>query len=230
MVSRKKPSPTDAPRLAGRTSMRVGGRPDAFYEPESADAVREVLCALHASATPVRVLGGGCNILVGDGRVPGAVLSTRLLRDFRVLPDWVEVGAGYSFPRLVREAIDLRIPGLPGCPGIPGSVGGVVRMNAGGRFGSAGDALIGVRGFHLDGTPFEHRVSAGDVGYRTSIFKDRVVVEAIFRRVPSLARDDLQARYDEAWAWKRQTQPMQEPSAGCMFKKPGRRPLCRPTH
>jgi UDP-N-acetylmuramate dehydrogenase len=206
--------------LSERTSFRIGGTPEWLFEPASEEEAGEVVRACRRRGVPLRVLGGGCNLLVADGVLPGAVVATRRLVFERVLEDRVEVGAGASFPRLVRRAAELRIPRLSGCPGIPGSVGGVVAMNAGGRFGSVGDALLEVRGFDADGAPFSRRVRAGDMGYRTTAFEGTLVTAASFVRDPSLDAAAARRLFDEAAAWKRATQPLRDASAGCVFRNP----------
>ena len=222
MVSRSDARSEHAPvpALAERTSLGVGGRPEHFYEPETEAEAALVLKDLKRARIPVRVLGGGCNLIAGDGALAGAVISTRALRGFEVYGDRVVVGAGFSFPSLVRRSIDLGIPALPGCPGIPGSVGGVVFMNAGGRFGTVSEALRSVRGLSLDGEPFELPVRPEDFGYRRSSLSGCLVTAAVFRREPALDPRKQQARFDEAMAWKRESQPLSAASAGCIFKNP----------
>ena len=161
------------PPRAPRTSRGIGGVADWFFEPDDAVLAGEIFTACRARGVPVRVLGGGYNLLVADGPLEGAVLSTARLRHERVHDDRVEVGAGSSFATLVRRAAELRIPVLSGCPGIPGSVGGIVSMNAGGRFGAAGDALLEVEGYEADGTHFRRVVAPADLGYRPEVsFED----------------------------------------------------------
>jgi UDP-N-acetylmuramate dehydrogenase len=198
----------------------VGGRPRWLFEPESTAACAEVLRACRARDVPVLVLGGGCNLLVREGDLAVAVVATRRLRRFDVHPDRVEVGAGNGFPDLVRRSIDLGVPGLPGCPGIPGSVGGVVCMNAGGRFGSVADALIEVRGLELDGRPFRRAVGPEDLGYRSSPFAGSLVTEAVFRRDPDASPAEAAELNRRALASKRASQPLSARSAGCMFRNP----------
>ena len=125
--------------LSGRTSLGVGGRPELFFEPETLEEAARVVAACREAGLPLRHLGGGCNLLAADDVLPGAVLATKRLRGLVVHDDRVEAAAGHPFPDLVRRSVELGIPALPGCPGIPGSVGGVVFMNAGGRFGSVAD-------------------------------------------------------------------------------------------
>jgi UDP-N-acetylmuramate dehydrogenase len=209
-----------AASLARKTSFRIGGTPELLFEPRTEDEAGEVLARCRAEGVPVRVLGGGCNVLVSDGILEGAVLWTGHLRFERVLDDRVEVGAGGSFPSLVRRAADLGIPAISGCPGIPGSVGGVVSMNAGGRFGSAGDAVVEVAGFDAEGRRFRRRVEPGDMGYRTTAFEGCLVTSAAFRRDAHLDVAAERRRYVEASEWKHRTQPLAAASAGCMFKNP----------
>ena len=211
--------------LGGRTSFRIGGTPEFLFEPLSEDEAGEIVAACRRERVPLRVLGGGCNLLVADGRLEGAVLATSGIRFERVLADRVEVGAGNPFPGLVARSADLGIPRLSGCPGIPGSVGGVVAMNAGGRFGSVGDALVEVSGFDLDGRRFVRRIEPGDLGYRSTIFLGAgVVTSAAFRRDPSLDLEAARRLFQEAAAWKRATQPLSAASAGCVFKNPAGAP------
>lgn len=214
------PAASSPPALAERTSLGVGGRSERFFEPANEAEAVACLRALHAAHIPWRVLGGGYNLLVGDDTLSGAVVSTRRLVGVEVFPDRVVAAAGHSFPSLVRQGAEWGIAALAGCPGIPGSVGGVVRMNAGGRFGCVGDALMEVRGLEADGTPFTRRVEAGDLGYRTSIFADRLVLAAAFRRDPAADRVALAALHSEARDWKRATQPLGAASAGCIFRNP----------
>lgn len=209
-----------AENLSRRTSLGVGGRPELLFEPRTPAEAAAIVAACREAGIPLRHLGGGYNLLVGDGQVEGAVLATRGLTGCVVHADRVEVGAGHPFPDLVRRSIELGIPALPGCPGIPGSVGGVVFMNAGGRFGSVCDALLEVQGIDVAGEPFARAVTRLDFGYRRSPFGGCLITGAVFARDPSVPRPQRQALYQEALEWKRRTQPLSARSAGCIFKNP----------
>ncbi|MDJ0973040.1 MAG: UDP-N-acetylmuramate dehydrogenase [Planctomycetota bacterium] len=209
-----------APALGTRTSLRVGGRPDFLFEPETEAEAEAVVRHCRDAGVRLRYLGGGYNLLVRDGPIRGAVLATRRLQFLEITDTQVRVGAGNSFPGLVKTAIELGIPGLPGCPGIPGTVGGVVFMNAGGRFGSVADALVEVTYLDPEGASSRRVIEAGDLGYRTSRFDGCLVTGATFRRDPAFTQEAAQALYDDAMKWKRETQPLSAKSAGCIFKNP----------
>ena len=207
--------------LARRTSMGVGGAPEFLFEPESEEEAARLIALCNLAGVPVRFLGGGTNLIVDDGGVEGAVIATRGLRGVRVLDDRVHVGAGQSFSGLVRHAARWSIPVLSGCPGIPGSVGGAVVMNAGGRYGATGEALLEVRGIDEKGLLFSRDVREGDVGYRWTDFGRMLVTGASFRRDRSADRAAAESLYAEALEAKRSTQPLGQRSAGCTFRNPG---------
>ncbi len=209
-----------AVRLSEHTSLGVGGAPELFFEPRSLPEAALVVAACRAAGVPLRHLGGGYNLLVGDAPIAGAVLATHALKGLVVHEDRVEAAAGHPFPDLVRRSVELSIPALPGCPGIPGSVGGVVFMNAGGRFGSVADALLEVTGLDAQGEPFRREVRPRDFGYRTSPFAGCLVTGAVFRRDRDLDPKAQRALLEQAQAWKRATQPLAARSAGCIFKNP----------
>jgi len=202
----------------------VGGAPEFLFEPETEDEAARTLSLCRLAGVPVRFLGGGTNLIVGDGGVAGAVIATRRLRGVRLLEERAEVAAGESFAGLVRRAAAWGVPVLSGCPGIPGSVGGAVVMNAGGRFGTTGEALVEVCGLDERGRPVRRTVGGQDLGYRWTAFGDLLVTRVAFRRDPAAEPGPAEALYRRALALKRATQPLAARSAGCTFKNPAGSP------
>lgn len=210
-----------AEELARRTSLGVGGAPEFLFEPGTEEEAARLLALCHQSGVPVRFLGGGTNLIVRDTGVEGAVVATRALRGVRVLDDRVHVAAGQAFSGLVRHAARWGIPVLSGCPGIPGSVGGAVVMNAGGRYGSTGEALLSIRGIDERGRVFTRAVRDGDIGYRWTDFGGMLVTGATLRRDRNADRAAAEALYRRALEAKRASQPLSARSAGCTFRNPG---------
>ncbi len=97
-------------------------------------------------------------------------------------------------------------------------------MNAGGRFGSAGQAVLEVEGYGEDGAHFRRAVRPEDLGYRWTSFRGALVTGVAFRRDPSLDVAEARRLFAEAAAWKRATQPLTAASAGCFFKNPSAAP------
>src|ERR1700679_577551 len=61
--------------LAPYTWMKIGGPAQYLVRPRNVDELREVVRTCHAEQLPVRVRGGGSNVLVRDEGVSGAVLQ-----------------------------------------------------------------------------------------------------------------------------------------------------------
>jgi UDP-N-acetylmuramate dehydrogenase len=133
----------------------------------------KALAAARDHELPVFVLGGGSNLLVGDGGIRGLVLTlSGALASLTVLDGGarIDVGAGVTYPRLTRTALDLGWPPAIGWMGTPGQVGGALIMNAGTRHGEIADTVVEVRGATADGS---HRFAKEQCAfaYRTSAFQ-----------------------------------------------------------
>src|ERR1700694_891753 len=147
--------------LARHTSFNIGGPADFFVETaHPAPALR----AARERGIPVRVIGAGTNLLVGDGGVEGLVLRD-IDRRFRREGDRVFGGAGVEMMRLARLAADLDLVGLEFAIGIPGTVGGAVYQDAGCWGTEVRDVLVEVEGDATTWKPEEL-----DLAYRSSAF------------------------------------------------------------
>lgn len=201
------------------TWYRVGGRADLFAAPETAEQLAQVL----ESEGSVRVLGAGANLLVADDGIDGVVVSLGqgVFTDVGVELDTklVVAGAGVDLRRLITLTTKQGLAGLEVLGGIPATVGGAVRMNAGGAFGQISQVVARVHALGPDGRERVLRPEQIDFGYRHSGLEDLIITKVAFALVPEdtvAVRDRLR----ECMDYKKRTQPMGEPSAGCSFKNP----------
>jgi UDP-N-acetylenolpyruvoylglucosamine reductase len=235
--------------LSDRTTIRVGGQAEWLLEPATPEELREAwLAALEFGVTP-RVLGGGANIAIDDGVLPGVVIGTdRLRRIFRPLTSFDEEGdelsalsvvaspssmappdpaedprlvawCGATLPSLLRAARDLGYSGLEGIVGVPGNVGGGVAMNAGGRWGEMWDVIESVRVLEADGSLRDLPRAECNPTYRNGGLDGRVVVGVVLRFRPE-PRLTVEARMKEYLREKNSVQPVTQWTAGCTFKNP----------
>jgi UDP-N-acetylmuramate dehydrogenase len=125
--------------MALHSTFKIGGPADAFVRPADPGSAAALLSATRAEGIPLFVLGGGANILVGDGGIRGIVLDTSSLRSLRTEPSRgqspggptiLAAGAGLSIDELCLEALAAGLGGLEDFSGMPGTVGGAVYMNA----------------------------------------------------------------------------------------------------
>ncbi len=206
--------------LARHTSLRVGGPAEALAEPEHAAAAAAcvALCAEHR--VPLTVLGGGFNVLVLDGGIEGVVLRTRRLRALELQGEELRAEAGVSHAQVARLCLERGLAGLEFGAGIPGSVGGWVAMNAG---VPAREVRHAVRAVELatPAGPRELRGEALRFAYRRfeSLEPGALVLAARFAVTPDEPAA-VRARVDAHLGHRRDTQPLDVPSCGSVFKNP----------
>jgi len=203
------------------TTFKLGGPAEFFIRPRNEEELRGVLEVCAKAELPIHVLGNGSNVLVPDEGVRGAViqLDPKGFGGFEVEEDLVRVGASLSLSKLVREAARAHLSGLEALVGIPGWVGGAIKMNAGGAFGDIGQTIERVKVMDTRGQVFTRERDDLAFGYRSSNINARFILEAEMR----LMSDDekrIARQMKEIWFHKKNSQPMANRSAGCVFKNP----------
>jgi UDP-N-acetylmuramate dehydrogenase len=224
--------------------MRVGGAAEWLLEPATPEELRQAVLAARADGVEPRILGGGANLIIGDGLLPGVVITTdRIKRLFRPEParapsarDTIEMEpriapaareeglafvawCGTSMPKLVNAAAELGWSGVEGLAGVPGNVGGGIAMNAGGKWGEMWDVVERVLVVTEDGEFEELERAQCAPRYRNGGLGKKVVVSALLR----FRLDDVAAVKERGRSFlleKNRVQPVTSWSAGCVFKNP----------
>jgi UDP-N-acetylmuramate dehydrogenase len=191
-------SPVEHALLAPHCTLRIGGAARFFAEVAGERALLEAVDWAAARRLPVRVLGGGSNLVIADEGVDGLVIKVALLGvSARAGPETVEVtaAAGEPWDDLVRHTVERGWAGLECLSGIPGLVGATPIQNVGAYGQEVSDTLTAVRALDRE----RHRiVTLGPAdcgfGYRDSLFKSRspgryVVLAVTYRLVPGGAPD-----------------------------------------
>lgn len=232
--------------LSTRTTMRVGGAAEWLLEPTTPEELAKAITAAREEGFVPRILGGGANLVVDDGVLPGVVITTaRMQRLFRVDPRSGEelaegltdaqtsrVGAiprdvdlrlvawaGVTLPKIVSTSARLGWKGLEGLVGVPGNLGGGVAMNAGGRWGDFWDVVERVLLVDPEGRMLERTKAESRPSYRNGNLGDLVVASAVLKfELDEIAAVKERGR-DHLLA-KNKVQPVTEWSAGCVFKNP----------
>lgn len=210
--------------LARRTTFGIGGPADLLLIARDESEVVRALAAAAQHGVPVFVLGGGSNLLVGDGGIRGLVLTlSGALASLQVLEGGaaIHVGAGVTYPRLTRTALDLGWPSAVGWMGTPGQVGGALIMNAGTRHGELGDVVVEVRGASAAGVHHFDRLACG-FAYRSSAFPPKTVLTSAQLRCDTRKTDEsegLDTMAKDLLHRRHASQPKLR-SAGSIFKNP----------
>lgn len=215
--------------LADWTTFRIGGPADAVFVPESLDELRRAVAECRRHGVAFTILGGGSNTLIADAGVRGLVMRLRLKGLAESGPSEVRAEAGVTLNHLVRWTITRGLGGLESWAGTPGTVGGAVCGNA--HFGGR---LIAELIAHV-----ELLAPSGDVivvprdemefGYDRSrvLETGEIVVAAVFTLSPGLPAKALRDEARHSLALRKRSQPLNVPSAGCVFQNPvpGRDPV-----
>jgi UDP-N-acetylmuramate dehydrogenase len=211
----------DAP-LAPWTTFKVGGPADVLLETRTADEMVHALRIATAHGSPVRVLGGGSNVLVPDEGVRGLVLRPKGGEVSLVGTNLVKADAAVTINGLVRWTINRGLAGLESWAGTPGTVGGAVYGNAHWKQVNIGDLVESVRLVRTDGTLLQAPADRMEFGYDDSRLKrtGEVVLWAAFRVTAGAEPERLRATARESLAFRKRTQPLESPSAGCIFMNP----------
>ncbi len=215
--------------LAPLTTFRVGGPADWLLECRSSAEVVTALQLADAHAIPVTLLGGGSNVLVSDAGVRGLVIRRRGGDIARVDATHVRADAGITINALVRWTIMHGAAGLEAWAGTPGTVGGAVYGNAHFNRRSIGELIDRVEIAARDGRTYELPAAEMAFGYDRSRLQSsgEVLLAAVFKvQEGEPARLRVVAR--QSLAYRKGTQPLDTPSAGCVFQNPERGRDCVP--
>jgi len=207
--------------LAPMTTFRVGGPADWLVETRSADEILTALKLAARAGASVTMLGGGSNVLVSDDGVRGLVIRPRGGEIRRIDQTHVRADAAVTINELVRWTINHGCAGLAAWAGTPGTVGGGIYGNAHFDGRLIGDLVSQVRVAAADGTTSNLPSNAMAFAYDRSRLQQsgEALLSAVFVvsagepvRLRAIARESL--------AFRKRTQPLGSPSAGCIFRNP----------
>lgn len=211
--------------LSRYASFRIGGPADLVAEPGDAQELRALLRYVDENKLPYLLLGAGTNVLFHDDGFRGVVIRTCSLGGLNVYENGsdyaqVTVGAGTLLPYVVNQTARLGLEGMAQLWGIPGSFGGAVVTNAGAGGRCMGDLLVQVKLLNLAGTEISLGADKLDYQYRRMRLPQGAAVLEGTVRLRRGNSDMIHNQIEQARTRRRATQPINRPSAGCVFKNP----------
>ncbi len=206
--------------LAPYTHLRLGGPADLLVQPRSREELAGVVRRCFEKGTPLRVLGRGCNLLVRDEGVRGAVvrLSEPAFAEVAV-EGRVRAGAGAALSALISQSARHALAGLETLVGIEGTVGGSLRCNVGDRSGEIGQFVRRVEVMDARGAVQVRERDELQFSYHASNLDDPVLLSAEFELEPDAA-DAIVKRMRKAWILRKAGQPLTFQAAGRIFQNP----------
>ncbi|HBO83975.1 MAG TPA: UDP-N-acetylenolpyruvoylglucosamine reductase [Deltaproteobacteria bacterium] len=211
--------------MRSHTYLQIGGPADVFVCPKDTVSLENILAALNEERIPFVTIGGGSNILVKDGGIFGAVISLKNLWRIDIAKEEKDIvmffaEAGTPLQKLVSFSKEHGYSGIEGLAGIPGFVGGAIAGNAGAFGYSIKKSLVSVRMMNPDKGIYEMSVSELGLEYRASKIPEDTVILSGNIRLRKDVKEDVAKRINSFLKHKRETQPLSEMSAGCVFRNP----------
>lgn len=205
--------------LSGHTWLKIGGPADVFLVPDTKEDVLHAVRFCTEEGIPYTILGSGSNVLVGDDGIRGAVIAIHKTLDYlHVEGDVVRAGAGVNVPKLVVDLLKHGFTGMEGLGGIPGSLGGAIIMNAG-AYGTEIFEFVTDVELIRGGKAVTLTRDQIFFTYRGTDLTNDIILEVGFR----FERGDVDAakeRRKVLLAKRKDSQPLDRPNAGSIFKNP----------
>ena len=175
----------------------------------------------HENQIPVRLLGGGSNLLVKDEGVRGAVvrITGDAFAHVEIDGTYVRAGSGALLSQLISQTVRAGLAGLETLAGIPGTVGGALHGNAGGRSGDIGQFVTSATVLTVRGDQYVRTEDELSFRYRSSSIDELAIIDCSFE-LQEDDPDDITQRMRKIWIMKKASQPLSFQSAGCIFKNP----------
>jgi UDP-N-acetylmuramate dehydrogenase len=207
--------------MIGLTSLGIGGTTDLLRIVRH-EHLPALIDLLDTSGIRHRFLGGGSNVLIPDGELPWVALQ--LVRPESSV--WLQgslavVGAAADLGRMVTFCAKNHLGGMEGLIGVPGTVGGALRMNAGAYGTQIGPFVREVEVYRAATRRFEVlRGAEINFEYRHTSFAPDDIMLTVKLELPSKPFREILAGIRICNEKRRASQPLNQKSAGCIFKNP----------
>ena len=207
--------------FAERTSLGIGGTTDLLLIRRHA-ALPELISLLQEEGIAYRFLGGGTNLLVPDGELPWVALQlARQHPEVCLEGNFAQVDAAADLGRTVTFCAKHDLGGMEGLIGVPGTVGGALRMNAGAYGMQIGSYAREVRLYRAADRRIETlRGNSISFEYRHTSFALDDIMLAVKLELPSKPYREILSGIRICNEKRRASQPLNQKSAGCIFKNP----------
>lgn len=207
--------------LAPWTWLRLGGPAAYFAEPTSVAELQELVRRAYQEDLPVRLLGGGSNLLIRDEGVPGLVLhlANATFCEITVLAGSLQAGGGAKLSHLVSTAVREGRAGLEQLVGIPGTVGGALHGNANCHGSDLGQSVLTATVLTHAGEIVSRSRDELFFAYRESRLDELAVLQAEFA-LEVADPVELTKLMQKLWIVNKASQPLRTQNTGMLFKDP----------
>jgi UDP-N-acetylmuramate dehydrogenase len=207
--------------LAPYSSARLPAVIKAVVYPDDETKVVNLIANLEELNLSYIVVGGLSNLLIKNGYYDGVVVKTDKIATKYLAENQATLGCGIRMSSVITEMASRNLGGMEGLAGIPGTVGGMVKQNAGAFGYEISDRFVEAVCY----IPKEKSVKRFskvdmDFSYRHSLFSEKslILLSASFDFLPK-SREEILSKMKEFRHKRLETQPIQYPSLGSVFKR-----------
>lgn len=210
--------------IKNMTTFKVGGNVDYLIIPKDYDDIRLTLKFGKDNNIPVYLMGNGSNLLISDRGVRGIIIriSKENFNKKKIKNNLITSESGVLLYELISISVRNELSGLEFLHGIPGALGGVIAMNAGTDGSSISDYLREIKVMDSFGEIYILPKEEIGFSYRKSLVieKKLIVLEALIELKKS-KKENIFSTLKYKVIKRRLTQPLNYPTAGCVFKNEG---------
>jgi UDP-N-acetylmuramate dehydrogenase len=207
--------------LKEKTSLEIGGTTDQLLL-RHYESIPDVMRLLAENKIPHRFLGGGTNVLIEDGELPWVVLHLPTAHPgVQIDGNIATVDASTDLGGMVTFCAKRDLGGMEGLIGVPGSVGGALRMNAG-AYGTQIGSYVREIELYRAAKGEVQTIRGADIrfDYRHTSFAPEDVMLRVKLELPPKPFKEILAGIRVCNEKRRASQPLNQKSAGCIFKNP----------
>jgi len=203
------------------TSLGIGGTTDLLRITKH-ESIPQLIALLDRHQIPYKFLGGGSNLLIGDGELPWLILQlAKPDPEIVIEGNLAHVDAAADLGRTVTYCAKHDLGGMEGLIGVPGTVGGALRMNAGAYGMQIGSYVREVELYRAAERKIEIlRGRQVSFEYRHTSFAPDDMMLAVTLELPSKPFKEILQGIRICNEKRRSSQPLGQKSAGCIFKNP----------
>ncbi len=208
--------------VSKHTTYKVGGKAKLFVYPKNREKLVLLIKKLKNDNIKYKVLGNGSNTLFSDKEYDGVIVKLDNFNTIKYFRTTVKAEAGVNLIRLSNLTVKRGLAGLEFATGIPGTVGGAIFMNAGAYKSDMGYVTKSIEVLTPNLEIITMTNKELNFHYRTSFLQkhpDYICLEATFQ-LRKNDKDLLQEIVDDRRKRRIESQPLDYPSAGSVFRNP----------
>lgn len=213
--------------LKDYSTYKVGGKARLIVFPLNVESLIKVIKLLRTFEIKYLLIGKASNLIFPDEDFDGVIINLKEFDKIKFLSkNIVKAEAGVSLQRFAMECAKKDLTGAEFMAAIPGTIGGAVYMNAGAYKSDMGYIVSRIKVLTPNLEYITMSNSELDFHYRSSFLQKNpgyIVIEATIQLKKGNEKDIIELikdRNKRRW----ETQPLDFPSAGSVFRNPEEEP------